>query len=56
MVIIEVTLNFAIFIYISSVRVYVTELLLNVFTDFDEMFFVSSSGFENGLCLQFGAI
>ena len=43
-------------IYIHfSVRMYVTELLLNGLTDIDE-FFVSSGGFENGLDLQFGPI
>ena len=43
-------------IYISSVRVYVTELLLNDLTDFIEFFCVSSGGFKNGLDLQFGPI
>ncbi|TLO55361.1 hypothetical protein FEG31_19215 [Acinetobacter baumannii] len=39
-------------IYISSVRVFVTQLLLNGWTDFNEIFCVPSSGFENGLDLQ----
>ena len=47
----------AISIYIFfSVHVYVTELLLNGLTDIDEIFCVSSGGFENGLDLQFGPI
>ena len=37
------------YIYNSSVRVYVTELLLNGWTDFDEIFWVCSKEFENGL-------
>ncbi|GFU93655.1 RNA-directed DNA polymerase from mobile element jockey [Trichonephila clavipes] len=37
----------------SSVRVYVTKLLLNGWTDFDETFCVGLSGFENGLDSQF---
>ena len=44
------------YIYISFVCVYVTELLLNGWTDFDEIFCVRSSGFENGLDLQFDII
>ena len=42
--------------YISFVRVYVTELLLNGWTNFDETFCVCSGGFENGFDLQFGII
>ena len=42
------------YIYISCVRVCVTELLLDVWTDFDEIFCVSSRGFEDGLDSQFG--
>ena len=45
-----------IYIYISFVRVYVTELLLNGWTDFYEIFCMCSGGFENGLDLQFGII
>ena len=44
------------YIYISFVRVYVTELLLNGWTNLDEIFYVRSCGFENGLDLQFGII
>lgn len=40
------------YIYISSVRVYVTELLLNGWTDLNEIFCVPSEGFENGLDSQ----
>ena len=36
-------------IYISSVHVFVNKLLRNGFTDFDEIFCVSSGGFHNGL-------
>ncbi|GFU61215.1 hypothetical protein TNCV_1071601 [Trichonephila clavipes] len=39
-----------------SERVYVTELLLNGWIDFDENFCVGSSEFENGLDLQFDPI
>ena len=42
-----------VFIYNSSVSVYVTELLLNGWTDFDEIFCVCSRGSENGLDSQF---
>ena len=45
-----------IYIKISSVCVYVTELLLNGLIDIDEMFYVFSGGLENGLDLQFGPI
>ena len=41
------------YIYNSSVRVFVTELLLNGWTDFDEIFCVCSRGSENGLDSQF---
>uniref|UniRef100_A0A2H1VBY2 SFRICE_029960 n=1 Tax=Spodoptera frugiperda TaxID=7108 RepID=A0A2H1VBY2_SPOFR len=41
------------YIYNSSVSVYVTELLLNDWTDFDEIFCVCSRGSENGLDSQF---
>ena len=37
-------------------RVYVTELLLDGWTDFDEIFCVSSRGFEDGLDSQFGPL
>ncbi|GFV27727.1 hypothetical protein TNCV_4169491 [Trichonephila clavipes] len=36
--------------------VYVTELLLNGWTDLDDIFSVGSSGFENDLDSQFGLI
>ena len=36
-------------IYISSVHMLVNKLLLNISTDFDEIFCVSSGGFHNGL-------
>ena len=42
------------YIYISFVRVYATELFLNGWTDFDEIFCVCSGGFKNGLDLHFG--
>ena len=42
------------YIYISFVRVYVTEL--NGWTDFDEIFCVCLGGFENGLDVRFGPI
>ena len=45
-----------IYIHISSVRVYVTELLLNGWADFHEICCVSSGGFKNDLDLQFGLI
>ena len=41
------------YIYNSSVSVYVTELLSNDWTDFDEIFCVFSRGSENGLDSQF---
>ena len=52
----ELNESIYLYIYISSVRVYVTELLLNGWTDFDEIFCGCSGGFENGLDLQFGII
>uniref|UniRef100_A0A2H1WBI2 SFRICE_037927 n=1 Tax=Spodoptera frugiperda TaxID=7108 RepID=A0A2H1WBI2_SPOFR len=46
--------HFSLFVlYNSSVRVYVTELLLNDWTDFDEILCVCSRGSENGLDSQF---
>ena len=45
----KITLGTERYVYISSVRVYVTELLLNGWTDFNDFFFKSSGGFENGL-------
>ena len=52
----ELNESIYLYIYISSVRVYVTELLQNGWTDCDEIFCVCSGGFENGLDLQFGII
>ena len=37
-------------------RVYVTELLQDGWTDFNEIFCVSSRGFEDGLDSQFGPL
>ena len=53
---IHVLLKNYLYIYISFVRVYVIELLLSDWTDFDEIFCMCSGGFENGLDLQFGKI
>lgn len=39
--------------YISAVCVFVTELLQNSWTDFNQIFRVSSGGFETGLDSQF---
>ena len=44
------------YIYVSCVRVYVTELLPDGWTVFDEIFCVRLGGFEDGLDSQFGPL